>query len=198
MNGPARAAAQETERLRARIDTLEEELRQARTALVPNTFFPMRWKLTRQQQAILSFLLVRAPMPRPPALILDALRLAGYDCQLRTIDVVICVIRKKIKNEGFIIHSRNGVGYFLDATAARRMSDLCAREARGEDTTPDQAVVIVGGVRPAREDLIELAGVAGNPEQLRQLVREMHALGRKFWPDMVENDFDAYLREVLS
>ena len=186
------------EALVEKIDVLEEKLRQARDELVPQRVFPARWRLTRQQQQVLSFLLARAPSPRSGDQIISALNAAGYRAESEKLpDVVICNLRKRLRPEGLLIHTFPTVGYALDKATADRIVDLCARAAQGEDTFVDQSVVILGSAYPRSHEIIEHHGVIRGPDQLRDLLKLLADEGVKRWPHMARFDGDETLRSLI-
>lgn len=186
------------ERARDRIDDLEEELRQAREMLVPTLLFPMRCRLTQQQITILSYLLARSPAPKSAEQIIEVISMMdGRSPVRKVVDVRICQLRKILTREGIVIHTRFGQGYFLDRESADRLKELCAREARGEETDDARSVIIFGSPFFKQPEHFEHAGTIACPNQLRKLMRFLHEEGLKRWPQMVREEFDGYLRSVL-
>lgn len=192
----------QVERLRERIDEQAEEIRQLRELVSPHKLFPLRWELTPNEEALLSMLLARSPLVRTSEEISSTLFRRGNPRDSYTTEkyaqVYVHKLRKKLAREGILIHTRWGVGYYIDKPTADAINELCVRESRGEDTRDAKSVIIIqADYKIADGGEFEHHGVVGCPAQLAKLIAELHAEGVKRWPQMVRENFDDYLRSVL-
>lgn len=113
--------------LHARIDELEEEVRQLKEAFAPKIAFPLSWQLEQRESVILSALhRTSGSYITPEALLL---RIAGFAEDQDESHVVVWVgrLRKKLARQGIEIVTRTNQGYALDAK-----SRAIVAEALGE------------------------------------------------------------------
>lgn len=105
----------EIAKLRDRLDYLEEENRQLREALEPAVALPVDWKLTKTEaRALLALHRVRQGYMNRERLLV-ALYGMEIDVEPKIIDVLVCKIRRKLKDAGAIIPIRtfHGDGFGL-------------------------------------------------------------------------------------
>lgn len=104
----AEALEAENERLRARIDELEDILG---FRFLP----PLEWQLTPNEARIFGVILTR-PLATKAALMSALYRDEGRDpAEPKIIDVFVCKIRKKLKRFGIAIETRWAEGWFMTA-----------------------------------------------------------------------------------
>ena len=187
------------ERMRERLDLVLEENKRLREELVPSEpFFPLRWRLTATESKILAFLMARAPMFRSKEQILDAVRRDHRNPPMpKIVDVYMTKIRAKVHHHGILIETKWGVGYGLTPEMAQRLRDLCAAEQRGEDTTPNHSVILLAGGHPRAAGNIEVHAWMSSPAHVRKHIATLHKLARERWPQMVQEDEEAFLRACL-
>lgn len=126
--------------MRERIEELEEECRQLREMLVPPVTFPYDLGLSKIENDILAFILARAPNVALKNRILYAVWRDPDDAaDLKTINVHICKIRRKLAPFGVAITVAWGEGYFLHSAAAAILRGWLKGEA----------LVHVGATEPA-------------------------------------------------
>lgn len=120
------------QQLVARIDELEEEVRQLRNLLAPVRVFPSAWKLTRQESAFLSALMQRAVNAR--ALLAEAMRpSSSSDCRFegipeKQVDVIACRVRKKLAALEIKIETIRGLGFSLPARDRAKLDQILSIE----------------------------------------------------------------------
>lgn len=94
----------------AKIEELEEQVRQLQKVLVPPFVTPVEWGLTRKQKALFCMLLKREIVTRD---MLDAAAITGASITPNHSNVILYHLRKKLKKFGFEIKNEYGLGWRL-------------------------------------------------------------------------------------
>ena len=94
----------------AKIEELEEQVRQLQKVLVPPFVTPVEWGLTRKQKALFCMLLKREIVTRD---MLDAAYITGASITPNYGNVILYQLRKKLKKYGIHVKSEWGVGWRL-------------------------------------------------------------------------------------
>ena len=124
--------------LRERLDIAEAETRWLRDMLKPPDFYPKSFGLTGHEGRALKALMARgAPISRASllaAIYFDGL--ADEVPEIKTIDVMICKLRQRLKRFGIVIDTYWGEGYRLKdralvtrAVEAENAKELAAAQA---------------------------------------------------------------------
>ncbi len=102
-------------------------MRQLREQLVPSVVFPIELRLTALETKMLSFLLARSPHPVTKEQVLEAVYTDPDDApDVKTIDVKIRHLRKKLAPFGVDVRAHWGVGYSIDRGHAAVARDWLA------------------------------------------------------------------------
>ena len=92
------------------IDELKEQVCQLKKLLVPPFVTPAEWRLTRKQQALFCMLLTRDLVTKD---MLYAAEITGKSISPKYCDVILYLLRKKLKKFGFEFKNEYGVGWRL-------------------------------------------------------------------------------------
>jgi DNA-binding response OmpR family regulator len=103
---------------------LRERLAQLYKAFVGNRILPLEWKLT-PSEAIIMRIILRHPIATREMLMQGLLARTTHaqeeEPQMKTLDVHVMNLRKKLKSFGIGIMTRATVGYYLDAATRERL-----------------------------------------------------------------------------
>lgn len=114
-----------------RIHALEEEIHQLRELLAPSIHFPIAWRLSAQQSALLSALYARVAGTSH-----DALRAAvfGLDVEMceSALSVVVYDARRRLRPHGIRIEKIQGFGLTLPPESRAAIDHALASVAAGE------------------------------------------------------------------
>lgn len=104
------------ERLKIRIETLEERIRQLEHALVPDgVSVPVEWCLTQAEARVFSHLTTREVATKGSLMVaLYSDRPNGDEIEPKIVDVFVCKLRKKLNRFGIQIMTVWGQGYSLN------------------------------------------------------------------------------------
>jgi DNA-binding response OmpR family regulator len=120
---------QQNAELKDRVDTLEEEIRQIRKALMPRLLFPLAWNLNRGETAVLACLYTSPDGFRSNE-ILRATAILSMDANGANVAPVrIYNLRKKLGPLGVVITNRPGEGYVLPAQSREIIKAALKRES---------------------------------------------------------------------
>lgn len=109
----------ELERLRDRVEQLEE-------ALGLKLHLPNEFRLSPIEMKIVG-ILVRREIANAEMMFSGVYgNLPECDQpELKTIDVHLCNIRRKLAKKGYVIKNRKGVGFYFEGNARRALKNLC-------------------------------------------------------------------------
>lgn len=124
MNVDARleAVAAENDRLRARIDQLED-------AMGMNFLTPIEWGLTGSETRVFGVLMARELATKQAIMAALYRDVTKDEAEIKIVDVFICKARKKLKPFGIDIETRWGEGYYLTAAMKAKVGAARAPEA---------------------------------------------------------------------
>ncbi len=111
-------------KLRDERDELAERVRQLEAVLRDDSWQPKEWGLTPSEAAIVNILTMRRVATR------EAIFVALYGDDVdggpleRTIDVLVCKLRPKLRRHGFTVQNVYGAGYRLDDAARATFTKL--------------------------------------------------------------------------
>lgn len=97
--------------LRAEVEELREQIRQRDAAEEPTLLFPRSWRLTKREQQLL-LILMQGDHTKTKERLFSQVWGNESDRDVKSLDVYICKLRKKLSHRSIEIRTEWGVGYY--------------------------------------------------------------------------------------